>query len=43
GPQQMKRFRLVPLHEGYSGDYNVEVNPAITNEFSGAAYRMGHS
>ncbi|KAH8248259.1 hypothetical protein KR038_009704 [Drosophila bunnanda] len=43
GPQQMKRFRLVPLDQGYSRDYNIEVNPAITNEFSGAAYRMGHS
>jgi len=43
GPQQMKRFRLVPLHQGYSHDYNINVNPAITNEFSGAAYRMGHS
>ncbi|KAH8383684.1 hypothetical protein KR009_010037 [Drosophila setifemur] len=43
GPQQMKRFRLVPLHEGYAHDYNADVNPAITNEFSGAAYRMGHS
>ncbi|XP_016951528.1 chorion peroxidase [Drosophila biarmipes] len=43
GPQQMKRFRLVPLHQGYAHDYNVNVNPAITNEFSGAAYRMGHS
>ncbi|XP_017047162.1 chorion peroxidase [Drosophila ficusphila] len=43
GPQQMKRFGLVPLHQGYSHDYNVDVNPSITNEFSGAAYRMGHS
>lgn len=43
GPMQMKRFRLVPQHHGYSNDYNSEVNPAITNEFSGAAFRMGHS
>ncbi|XP_034116256.1 chorion peroxidase [Drosophila albomicans] len=43
GPQQMKRFRLVPRNQGYSTDYNVDVNPAITNEFSGAAFRMGHS
>ncbi|KAH8276325.1 hypothetical protein KR026_011884 [Drosophila bipectinata] len=43
GPQQMKRFGLAPLHEGYARSYNVEVNPAITNEFSGAAFRMGHS
>ncbi|XP_075146789.1 chorion peroxidase [Haematobia irritans] len=43
GPMQMKRFRLVPQHHGYSRDYNNEVNPAITNAFSGAAFRMGHS
>lgn len=43
GPQQMKRFGLAPLHEGYARSYNAEVNPAITNEFSGAAFRMGHS
>ncbi|KAM8706014.1 hypothetical protein ACLKA7_010326 [Drosophila subpalustris] len=43
GPHQMKRFRLVPRNRDYSTDYNVDVNPAITNEFSGAAFRMGHS
>lgn len=43
GSMQMKRFRLVPQHHGYSSDYNSEVNPAITNAFSGAAFRMGHS
>jgi len=43
GPHQMKRFRLVPRDKEYSTDYNVDVNPAITNEFSGAAFRMGHS
>ncbi|ALC46682.1 Pxt, partial [Drosophila busckii] len=43
GPQQMKRFRLSPLTEGYAVDYNKEMNAAITAEFSGAAFRMGHS
>ncbi|EDV91128.1 GH17282 [Drosophila grimshawi] len=43
GPKQVKRFRLTPQHQGYSTDYSVDVNPAITNEFSGAAFRMGHS
>lgn len=43
GSMQMKRFRLVPQHHGYSSDYSSEVNPAITNAFSGAAFRMGHS
>ncbi|XP_037956398.1 chorion peroxidase [Teleopsis dalmanni] len=43
GAMQMKRFRLVPLHHGYSSEYSDRINPAITNEFSGAAFRMGHS
>lgn len=43
GPMQMKRFRLETQHHGYSSDYNGEVNPAIMNEFSAAAFRMGHS
>lgn len=43
GPQQVKRFRLIPRQKGYSNEYNIDVNPAITNEFSGAAFRMGHS
>ncbi|KAM7364696.1 chorion peroxidase [Cochliomyia hominivorax] len=43
GPLQMKRFRLTTQHHGYSSDYNDEINPAITNEFSGAAFRQGHS
>ncbi|XP_073819584.1 chorion peroxidase [Musca autumnalis] len=43
GPMQMKRFRLTPQHHGYSTDYSADINPAITNAFSGAAFRMGHS
>ncbi|XP_017471463.1 PREDICTED: chorion peroxidase [Rhagoletis zephyria] len=43
GPLEMKRFRLAPQHHGYAKGYNLDVNPAITNEFSGAAFRMGHS
>ncbi|XP_030375898.1 chorion peroxidase [Scaptodrosophila lebanonensis] len=43
GPMAMKRFRLVPQHHGYAQGYNIDINPAITNEFSGAAFRMGHS
>lgn len=43
GAMQMKRFRLAPQHHGYAKGYSEEVNPAITSEFSGAAFRMGHS
>lgn len=45
GIERMKRFRLLPVFAdgGYSRAYNMEINPAVTNEFSGAAFRMGHS
>ncbi|XP_053964622.1 chorion peroxidase [Anastrepha ludens] len=43
GRRHMKRFRLMPQRHGYGRGYNPNVNPATTNEFSGAAFRMGHS
>ncbi|XP_067615821.1 chorion peroxidase [Eurosta solidaginis] len=43
GTFQMQRFRLAPEQKGYAQGYNSDVNPAVTNEFSGAAFRMGHS
>lgn len=39
----MKRFNLYPQANGYSNDYNVDVNPALTIEFTTAAFRFGHS
>lgn len=39
----MNRFSLSVHPNGYSNDYNPEVNPAITSEFSTAAQRFGHS
>lgn len=43
GMEVMERFRLNVQPNGYSDDYNVDVNPAITSEFSTAAQRFGHS
>ena len=42
----MNTFQLKPLEAG-SGLatrlYDPNINPSITNEFSAAAFRMGHS
>lgn len=43
GSETMHRFGLHIRQNGYSNDYNPEVNPAITSEFSTAAQRFGHS
>lgn len=43
GRDAMNRFSLNVHENGYSLDYNPEVNPAVTSEFSTAAQRFGHS
>lgn len=43
GEETMKRFDLQPRVNDYAVDYDMEINPAMTNEFVGAAFRMGHS
>lgn len=43
GTDTMNRFSLNIRTNGFSNDYNPEVNPAITSEFSTAAQRFGHS
>lgn len=43
GHKQMQRFRIATKHQGFANDYSPEVNPAMTNEFTGAAFRFGHS
>lgn len=43
GSETMDRFSLHVHEDGYSNDYNPEVNPSVTSEFSTAAQRFGHS
>lgn len=43
GQEAMKRFSLFSPSEGYSNDYDNEINPSMTNEFTAAAFRFGHS
>lgn len=43
GKEAMIRFSLLSNQNGYSIDYDDEINPSMTNEFTGAAFRFGHS
>ena len=43
GRPTMDSYGLTVQTVGYSASYDPAVNPSITNEFSAAAYRMGHS
>lgn len=43
GGETIQRFSLGIRENGYSDDYNPDVNPSITSEFSTAAQRFGHS
>lgn len=43
GGETMQRFSLGIRENGYSDDYNADVNACITSEFSTAAQRFGHS
>lgn len=43
GTEAMQRFSLNIHESGYSNDYNADVNPQLTSEFSTAAQRFGHS
>jgi len=43
GRLTMDAYGLTPQTTGYSPSYDETVNPSITNEFSAAAFRMGHS
>lgn len=39
----MERFGLHCQQYGYSSDYDSNVNPCVTSEFSTAAFRFGHT
>ncbi|KAK4882891.1 hypothetical protein RN001_006210 [Aquatica leii] len=44
GENAMKDFGLsLETGDAYSYDYDQRINPSIINEFSGAAFRFGHS
>ncbi|XP_065580861.1 peroxidase-like isoform X1 [Artemia franciscana] len=43
GNRVIEAYSLYPLSGGYSNTYNEFINPSITNEFTTAAFRMGHS
>jgi peroxidase len=43
GHQYMSSFGLLPLTSGFSRDYSDSFDPSVTNEFSTAAYRVGHT
>lgn len=43
GRPTLDTYGLTPQTTGYSPSYDETVNPSITNEFSAAAFRMGHS
>jgi peroxidase len=34
---------LLPLQDGFSDDYDENINPTVLNEFATAAFRFGHT
>ena len=43
GREKMRSLGMLPLQEGFSRDYDENVNPSMLNDFSTAAFRFGHS
>ena len=44
GGRHMEKTKLLaPLRSGFSRNYDPSISAGITNEFSTAAFRMGHT
>ena len=43
GMKYMQKWKIEVLESGFSNTYDQKVNPTITNAFSTAAFRFGHS
>ena len=43
GQQYMRTFGIFPLTQGFSNNYNTDLDPRITNAFASAAFRIGHT
>lgn len=43
GEELTEQLKLRPLLSGYDKSYNKEIDAGVSNEFSTAAYRFGHS
>ncbi|EFX68983.1 putative peroxinectin, partial [Daphnia pulex] len=43
GRAKMQELGLLPLQQGFSQDYDKNLNPSVLNEFAGAAFRFGHT
>ena len=39
----MAELNILPPSQGFTNNYDSEVNPSILNSFSTAAYRFGHT
>ncbi|CAG0884485.1 unnamed protein product [Darwinula stevensoni] len=43
GTEFSAKYNLIPQRHGYTKQYNESINPTVTNVFSTAAYRFGHT
>ena len=43
GEDMIDKWNLQIMEQGFSDEYDISLNPGILNEFSTAAYRVGHT